>query len=382
MTKTNQNNKPTKAQRAAQSARDKQKNAGKGVGKRARRPKREFAEPHLAGKGETRVASRGRREMVLEEDEYIAEVTVANQPNFNNVQYFVNPGQATTFPWMAKTAGQFEKYRFEYLEFYYKREVSEFATDGQVGKIILSFDSDATDSAPATKQQMEDTEPHADCMPCENQSLVIPRAYLEMNTDAHYVRPGAQPAFTDLKTYDIGVLNVATQGILHNVVVGELRVRYRVRLFIPVLENLAAPVARTASWFQSTAAESVGATGVAKLAAVATASSNALQIVNTAGSLVPPAGAYLVTMSATVAQSALSNTMAGSIDFQKNGVSVFTAARNLTGEVGSAGVTAVSTGTYQCIVSANGTDAFTFPVTAVYSVGVPTGVYSVVFQQA
>jgi hypothetical protein len=163
-------------------------------------------------------------------------VTPSAYPAFSLQQFAVNPGQAGLFPWLSSIAKNFEKYQFEYLEFVYKREVSEYAANGQTGKVIMSFDTDASDPAPTSKQQMEDTDPHCDCMPSENMKLVVPSAMLKKLNDACFVRPGALPANTDIKTYDIGVLNVACQGTAANTSVGELHVSYRLRLMIPVLE--------------------------------------------------------------------------------------------------------------------------------------------------
>jgi hypothetical protein len=177
--------------------------------------------------------------MPIWESEYIAEITPTAEPGFSLQQFPVNPGQAATFPWLARIAQNFEKYEFEFLRFCYRREVSEFATNGVTGKVIMSFDSDATDSAPTTKQQMLDTDPHADGMPCESFELEIPKDILQKLNDAHFVRPGAQPANTDLKTYDIGTLNVACQGTAANTVVGELHAEYALRLRVPILENTA-----------------------------------------------------------------------------------------------------------------------------------------------
>jgi hypothetical protein len=204
--------------------------------KRTARNARAFADRALAGKGRTKNGTTNRANFVIEEDEYIAEVTPANEPAFNVVQYPVNPGQVSMFPWLSTIAKNFEKYCFEYLEFYYKREVSEFATNGQTGKVIYSFDTDASDPAPFGKQEMEATDPHEDALPSENFRLPIPKKMLlPLLSDAHFVRPGALPANTDLKTYDVGTLNVATQATAANTATGELHVRYRVRLMIPVL---------------------------------------------------------------------------------------------------------------------------------------------------
>jgi len=332
----------------------------------------------LAGKGSTRnsLQSTNRQHMTVEEDEYIAEVTVANQPNFNNVQYSVNPGQVGTFPWLATVAQRFEKYRFDYLEFYYKREVSEYATNGQVGKVMMSFDTDAADAPPTTKQQIEDTMPHVDSLPSENMRLRIDESLLYGKTDAFYVRPGALPGSADIKTYDIGNLNVATSGIVNNVAVGELHVRYRVHLLIPVLEaGAGGAVSLKSAFFQSTSPEASGATTVAKNVAFATATSNGLGVVNTTGSLVPPAGTYAVDVTIDSCNGT-STAMQGSVvDLQKNGATVMKSAPIIIAANNNTAVSSINASvfaTISAIVTANGTDAFTVPVINDFTAGTQT----------
>lgn len=383
-----------KQDRAAQSARDKKTNAkkrkfsqafkgqtqGGPPSKRQRRGGGSFLGAtgrggQLTGRGSTRNVATNRQEMVVEEDEYIAEVTVANQPNFNAVQYAVNPGQAGTFPWLSTIASRFEKYRFERLEFYYKREVSEFATDGQVGKVMMNFDTDASDPAPMTKQQLEDTVPHVDAMPCENMRLIIPVDSLTRDHDAHYVRPAGLPGAADIKTYDVGSLNVATQAILHNVVTGELHVRYRVCLMIPVLEDAAqAPTNYSASAFSTvTAGELITTTATPQVLAMATSVINGLGCVNTAGKVVPPAGTYLVTANVTSFYSATSNTFTATAVF-KNGAAL----NALSSQYGNSQfnyVTAIATDvptSNQVIVQCNGTDYLTLVQTNTFSGGTST----------
>jgi len=175
-----------------------------------------------------------RRSQVIEEDEYIADINGSS--GFAVSAFPCNPGQAVTFPWGNKIAQLYEEYNFEMLEFYYKREVSEFATAGTTGKVMLSFDYDSSDAAPTTKQQVLDTVPHVDGMPCtDTLRLSIDCARIRKNP-SKFVRPGAQPANTDLKTYDCGNLNVSTFGNAATSAIGELHVRYRVRFSEPVLE--------------------------------------------------------------------------------------------------------------------------------------------------
>jgi len=291
--------------------------------------------------------------MVIEESEFVAAVTVANQPNFNNVVYNINPGNATTFPWLSTIAKQFEKYQFEKLAFIYKKEVSEFATAGSTGKVMMSVDFDAADAAPTLKQQIEDTVPHADAMPCQSFSLVVdPRDMTPLVTDGKFVRIGGLPGHTDVKTYDVGNLNIATQGIASNTEVGELHVAYRIRLMKPILEALtSAPVNMSISLFQTNVSEAT-ANNVYQVVAFATPTANGLNIVNTAGSFVPPAGNYIVDTYVNWNGTAITGT---ALDLQKNGASLipigYQPAEN------SAGGPIYVSG-QPVYLSANGTDTF------------------------
>lgn len=138
----------------------------------------------------------------LTKDEYIGEV--AGTVAFTTNQYSVNAGQSATFPWLAKEAIQWEKYEFLSLEFYLKPEVTQYTTNANQGKVILSFDADASDAAPLNKQEAEDVLPMADGMSYQTIKLNIPKYILSSHLDSFYVRPGNLPGGSDIKTYDLG----------------------------------------------------------------------------------------------------------------------------------------------------------------------------------
>lgn len=322
----------------------------------------------MLGVGNTRGIRQSRRDMVIEESEFVTAVTVANQPNFNNVAFPINPGQATLFPWLSTIAKQFERYHFEKLSFIFKKEVSEFNTAGAAGKIIMSVDFDASDAPPGTKQQMEDTIPHADAMPCQSFSLPMdPRDLNAQNTLGRYVRTGGLPGAADIKTYDVGNLNVATQGVPSNVEIGELHVAYRIRLIKPVLENLAAaPANNQVTLFQGLAV-AITPSGNDTQIPLATAVVNGLLAVNTAGSIVLPPGNYIVDACMNV-QNATQITQTA-CKLLKN-AAVISAVNSST--VGAASVTTDSTVTvFPCFFSSNGTDALTMNIQVTYT-GAPT----------
>lgn len=259
--------------------------------------------PKLSTFFPTGASARGRRSRVEVEDEYIADI--AGSVTFATSQFSLNPGQATTFPWLSQEAKLFEKYKVLGLEFYYRPQVSAYATNGQTGKVMLSFDYDASDPAPATKQQVEDTHPHADGMPYETVLLSVDSKE-STRQDSFFVRSGGLPGGSDIKTYDFGNLSVSTIGNNSTANIGELRVRYAIALFDPVLENTVnAPLNLRVSQFQSAgASESAGANSVPKTLALATVTTNGLQAVNSTGVITLPVGNYIVNMGVLMSNSA------------------------------------------------------------------------------
>jgi hypothetical protein len=201
-------------------------------------------------------SSKVRKTHTVEEDEYIADIS--GSVAYATTAYPINPGQASTFPWGNKIAQLYEKYEFQLLEFYYRREVSEFATNGQAGKVMLSSDYDASDGPPASKQQVLDTEPHIDGMPCTEQLVLRVDCAQMRKQDSHYVRPGALPVNTDIKTYDAGNLYVSTYGCTNTTVIGELRVRYKCVLSVPVLEPPGQASGAPGSYFEIASNPSTG----------------------------------------------------------------------------------------------------------------------------
>jgi len=311
----------------------------------------------LAGQGRTSTGLRSKRECVVEEDEYIG--AISGSVSFANTSYAINPGQATTFPWLSVQAKQWEKYRFEFLEFYYKREVSEFATNGTTGKVIMSVDFDASDAAPSSKTQMEDSDPRVDFMPSENGRMPLRSADLHSLYPTLYVRPGGLPGSSDIKTYDAGNLNVATQGNQDTTEIGELRVRYRVRLSVPVLDSeVSIPKNNSVAFFKTLSAGLT--TGVAYTLTWSQESANGIGAVNTAGSIVLPAGNYLVDVNASYA--ALGSATNFSLTVAKNAVTVDTSLLTFS----AATITYADCANTQFITS-NGSDAFTFVATATFS---------------
>jgi len=271
------------------------------------------------GVGNTSSRSGNKSQMTISESEFIGAVTVANQPNFNVTSYSVNPGNSRTFPWLSTIAKNFERYQFTRLNFIYKKEVSEFAQGGQTGKVIMSFDFDASDPAPTTKQQMEDTVPHSDAMPCQSFALNLAGADMRFPRSlAKYIRVAGLPGSSDIKTYDLGNFNIATQGILSNTEVGELHVNYTVVLEKPILEASAAPANNTIAWWHSNGNEAATGSGSADTIVFGTQVQNPLGITkDPTGNFTLPPGNYLVHVWVGFHDNT-NEAFAGTMSFQQN----------------------------------------------------------------
>ncbi len=318
---------------------------------------------------------RGARRFDFSEDEEIGDI--AGSATTSITSFAINPGQSGTFPFLATIAQRFEKYVFTQLEFYYKREVSEFATAGQTGKVVLSCDYDASDAPPTNKQQMMDTDPHVDGMPCENMVLVVDCREAFSN-GPKYVRPGGLPGSSDIKTFDVGNVNVGVFGSAGGINVGELHVRYAGYFEKAVLEpSNSAPANKTVSWLQTTGTEAL-VTTVPKTLALATTTTNGLGLVNTAGSMVPSPGNYILNGSVIVQDSA-AEAYTFTADIQKDGVTVLSGLPVFKSGV-SLGAGEEATIPVNAFVSANGTNAFTLVVTATGAAGNLVAVGSLIWK--
>jgi hypothetical protein len=148
---------------------------------------------------------------------------------FANQQVNINPGLNTLFPWLSALAGLFESYQMNALKFQYRTE----SPSTQAGKALLTVDWDVLDPSPTSKTQMLQERTKADGPAWENFDLICDLSDLLKFGVQRFVRSGLNPAGSDLKTYDIGMLNIASQGCTGAPTIGELWVEYDVELMTP-----------------------------------------------------------------------------------------------------------------------------------------------------
>jgi hypothetical protein len=113
------------------------------------------------------------------------------------------------FKWLAPIANQFESYTFKKLCFEYETAAS---TD-TAGSVMMAVDYDARDSAPTTKVDMMSYWGAIRSAAWREFCNVSDKPDLQKMATKRYVRNGPAPTDTDIKTYDVGNLILATSGI-------------------------------------------------------------------------------------------------------------------------------------------------------------------------
>lgn len=161
--------------------------------------------------------------------EYVKDI-VSNTNNFHTVEKFeLNPGIAQAFPLLSSFAQYFEEYDFEQLIFHFKSLVTE-GYSSAAGSVMVVPIYNPSNSVLPDKRSCENTDQcvsgkvTADLLcgvECDNSKKAL-GGYL-------YVRNDDIPR-EQRRTYDLGFVQVALQGVPADLHIGELWVEYRVRL--------------------------------------------------------------------------------------------------------------------------------------------------------
>jgi len=132
----------------------------------------------------------------------------------------VNPGLPASFPWLSGHAQLYEKFKVHRLIFRYKN----LKGTSSAGNILMSFDYDTLDSAPASAVEQTQSTVWVDGAPWRIFEMRVPPDNL-----ARFTRAGS--VMGDLKTYDFGRLYIAAEGCADTSDHGYLEVEYDIELF-------------------------------------------------------------------------------------------------------------------------------------------------------
>jgi len=154
----------------------------------------------------------------------------------------LNPGLATSFPYLAQLAINFEEYELVQLAYTFKSTISDFAANsGQVGQVIIATQYNPDSSPFATKDEMMLYEGGMSCKTTESMIHGIECDPRKIAGSAQkYVRAGQVPPTEDMKNYDLGKTSLAVvnaPSTYANQQIGELWVSYTVMLRRPKIAS-------------------------------------------------------------------------------------------------------------------------------------------------
>jgi hypothetical protein len=154
---------------------------------------------------------------------------------FTNIAFPINPGVATTFPWLSTIAQNYQEYKIHGLIFEFRSLITDFVPGGSPGVVVMATNYNSDSATFLTKQEMENSEFAVSVKPtlslihgveCATDQTVLPQLY---------VRSGAPATGVDLKTTDLGKFQFASQNNPTPIVLGELWISYCIEFFKPIL---------------------------------------------------------------------------------------------------------------------------------------------------
>ena len=164
--------------------------------------------------------------------EYLGDIM--GTAGFNNTAYPLNPGMAKTFPWLSTIAQNYQQYKFHGVIFEFRPLITDFVTNGAPGVVVMATNYNADAPAYTTKQEMENSEYAVSVKPTRELIHGIECDIQQTSVSQLYVRSGTPVVGQDLRLYDLGSFQFATQvNPIQNL--GELWVSYCVEFFKPIL---------------------------------------------------------------------------------------------------------------------------------------------------
>lgn len=177
--------------------------------------------------------------------EYLGDINPT--ANFAVSGFPLNPGMSATFPWLSQIASSYEEYYFRNLSFHFRSmsssSVLAAGANTSLGTVILSTEYNAILPLFTTKNQMENHQFAASIKPSQNISHKIQCNPSHTPLNKMFVRNSAPEANSDIRLYDLGKFQIATQGMqgtalaTQNWAIGELWVTYDCCLMKPKISD-------------------------------------------------------------------------------------------------------------------------------------------------
>nr|QNM36911.1 coat protein [Forsythia suspensa tombusvirus] len=177
--------------------------------------------------------------IVVRHKEYLGEVF--GSETFTVRQSFeLNPGNASTFPWLSGVAAHFQEYKIRGLVFHYipTSGSAVAATNAALGSVMLQTSYRSNDAIPASKVELLNEYCSNESVPSEPFAHPVECDPRENPFNVQYVRSGAVPQGDSKLLYDLGITHLAVSGQqISDKALGDLWITYEIELKKPILES-------------------------------------------------------------------------------------------------------------------------------------------------
>lgn len=171
--------------------------------------------------------------VIIRHREYIGDISSTTA--FTNNTYYVNPGLASTFPWLSSIACNFEQYKWRGLIFEFKSTSANAlnSTNTALGSISIASEYNVNAQPFVNKAQVLNNMWTCTAKPSETFIHPIECAPQFTATNSLYVRTSVPSGTQDLRLYDLVNIQVVSDGSQATANVGELWASYEIELFKP-----------------------------------------------------------------------------------------------------------------------------------------------------
>jgi len=168
--------------------------------------------------------------ILVRHKEYIKDIQ--GSAVFVNTAYAVQPAVPVLFPWLSSIAARYEQYQFRKLKFVFETEKPTSAG----GSVMIAIDYDSSDAPAQSKLSLMSYHGAQRAPIWTSCAYDCDSKNLKNFGPKRFTRIGYIPSGLDIKTYDLGNFQIATQGCADASVIGELYVEYEIELHTPQID--------------------------------------------------------------------------------------------------------------------------------------------------
>jgi len=242
--------------------------------------------------------------IIIEREEFVIPIVTSSTAKATKIQKFrVNPGNYITFPWGSQVSLGYESYEPLGIQFIFDSTSGELVsgTDTSLGKFCAAAQYNSYARDWDTFIELENANDSVCCATSESAILGIENKPSLRGAKTLYVSQ-SDPVSAGKGFYDVCDVYVATTGLQGTSVrVGDLKIRYRIKLFNPIVRDSEVPSMNIQASFANASANDTLATTTATLQENLTSRHAGATLTWTANTLVvanlrPTVGRMLITV--------------------------------------------------------------------------------------